>query len=71
MARVLTAYLKRTDVPTRTALQHVLDPIAPALTRDDGSVPLKTFSDLPCALDGEDSGFDLCITDASGPRQDV
>lgn len=25
MARVLTAYLKRSDVPTRTALQHAID----------------------------------------------
>ena len=32
MPRVLIAYLKRTDVPTRTALQHGLDGIPVVLT---------------------------------------
>ncbi|MGJ5181949.1 hypothetical protein ACQR16_34865 [Bradyrhizobium oligotrophicum] len=70
MARVLTAYLKRNDVPTRTALQQAIARLPFALTLDGGYVPLDTSGYLPCTLDGEDSGFDLRFTDVEEPRAD-
>ncbi|WP_315755458.1 MULTISPECIES: hypothetical protein [unclassified Bradyrhizobium] len=71
MARVLTAYLKRSDVPTRTALQHAIDRLPFALTLDDGYVPLATSGYQPCTLDGEDAGFDLRFADSSQHGGDV
>ncbi|GLH81176.1 hypothetical protein SSBR45G_60850 [Bradyrhizobium sp. SSBR45G] len=71
MARVLTAYLKRNDVPTRTALQHAITRLPFALTLDDGYVPLESSGYLPCTLDGEDAGFDLRFTDVAEQRADA
>jgi hypothetical protein len=71
MARVLTAYLKRTDVPTRTALQQAIARLPFALTLDDAYQPLRTSGYLPCTLDGEDAGFDLRFTDVTEPRADA
>jgi hypothetical protein len=59
MARALTAYLKKTDVPSRKALQAALDPLGFKLVVDDDYAPLKSKGYVPCALDGEDAGFDL------------
>ncbi|MGJ4952001.1 hypothetical protein [Bradyrhizobium sp. HKCCYLS20291] len=71
MARVLTAYLKRTEVPTRTALQQAIAGLPFPLTLDDGYVPLETSGYLPCTLDGEDAGFDLRFTEIEGQRADA
>ncbi|UFZ07511.1 hypothetical protein LQG66_14900 [Bradyrhizobium ontarionense] len=71
MARVLTAYLKRTDVPTRTALQQAIARLPFALTLDDAYQPLRTSGYLPCTLDGEDAGFDLRFSDVTEPRADA
>ncbi|WP_257169967.1 hypothetical protein [Bradyrhizobium sp. SRS-191] len=71
MARVLTAYLKRSDVPARAALQQAIDRLPFALTVDDDYVPLKTAGYLPCTFDGEDAGFDLRFADCSAPRDDA
>jgi hypothetical protein len=59
MARALTAYLKKDAVPTRKALQGALDPLGFNVVLDDDYAPLKTRGYVPCALDGEDAGFDL------------
>jgi hypothetical protein len=48
-----------------------MDRVASALTRDDGHVPLETSGDLRCTLECEDPGFNLRLTDASEPRQDI
>ncbi|MGJ4929988.1 hypothetical protein ACQR1I_28665 [Bradyrhizobium sp. HKCCYLS2038] len=71
MARVLTAYLKRTEVPTRTALQQAIAGLPFPLTLDDGYVPLETSGYLPCTLDGEDAGFDLRFTEIEEQRADA
>jgi hypothetical protein len=59
MARALTAYLKKDDIPSRKALQGALDPLGFKIVVDDDYTPLKSKGYVPCALDGEDSGFDL------------
>jgi hypothetical protein len=65
MARALTAYLKKDVVPTRKALQGALDPLGFKVVLDDDYAPLRTRGYLPCALDGEDAGFDLRFEEAS------
>ncbi|HUO54463.1 MAG TPA: hypothetical protein VMU18_06975 [Rhodoblastus sp.] len=59
MARALTAFVKTGDVPSRQALQGALDPLGFKIVLDDDYRPLKTKGYVPCALDGEDAGFDL------------
>ncbi|WP_454915529.1 hypothetical protein [Xanthobacter sediminis] len=63
MARALVAYLRRSDVPDRAALQPALDALKLKLTLDDGYVPLKSSGYLPCTLDGEDAGFTIRFRD--------
>ena len=65
MARALTAFLKRADVPARKALQQAIARLPFALTLDEGYVPFETAGYLPCTLDGEDAGFDLRFKDAA------
>ena len=65
MARALTAFLNRADVPAHKALQQAIDRLPFALTLDHGYVPFKTAGYLPCTLDGEDAGFDLRFKDAA------
>ena len=59
MARSLTAYLKRSDVPERAALQQAIDALKFKATLDADYAPFETSGYLPCTLDGEDAGFDL------------
>lgn len=66
MARALTAYLKKDDVPSRKALQGALDPLGFKVVLDEDYVPLKTKGYVPCALDGEDAGFDLRFQEPEG-----
>lgn len=63
MARSLTAFLRRADVPARDALQPALEALKLKLTLDDGYVPLKSSGYLPCTLDGEDAGFTIRFHD--------
>ncbi|ACB96996.1 hypothetical protein [Beijerinckia indica] len=64
MARALTAYLARKDVPDRKSLQKALDALKLKITLDDGYAPFKSVSYLPCTFDGEDAGFDIRFQDA-------
>jgi len=66
MARALTAYLQREKVPARKPLQQAIDALKFPLTLDDTYVPFETAGYLPCALDGEDAGFDLRFKEAAG-----
>lgn len=69
MARALTAYLKRDEVPSRKALQGALDPLNFKLVLDDDYAPFKSKGYVPCALDGEDAGFDLRFQDVEAEAQ--
>jgi len=64
MARALTAYLFRADVPARAALQTALDGLKLKLVLDDGYLPLVSSGYLPCTLDGEDAGFTIRFREA-------
>ncbi len=66
MARALTAYLKRENVPARPALQQAIAALKFPLTLDHTYVPFETSGYLPCTLDGEDAGFDLRFKDGAG-----
>ncbi|MGY4303119.1 hypothetical protein ACVIJ6_000362 [Bradyrhizobium sp. USDA 4369] len=70
MARVLTAYLKRAEVPARASLQQAIDRFSFTLTLDETYAPLQSASYLPCTLDGEDAGFGLRFTEVTPPRHD-
>ncbi|MCI4680721.1 hypothetical protein K9U39_01515 [Rhodoblastus acidophilus] len=59
MARALTAFVKKDDVPSRKALQGALDPLGFRIVLDEDYKPFKTKGYVPVALDGEDAGFDL------------
>lgn len=65
MARALTAYLNRNNVPGRKPLQQAIDALKIPLTLDDGYTPFETSGYLPCTLDGEDAGFDLRFKDVA------
>lgn len=65
MARAQTAYLVRTDVPAREALQKALDALKLKLVLDDGYVPFESSGYLPCTLDGEDAGFTIRFRDVA------
>lgn len=65
MARALIAYMRRAEVPARSALQRAIDELDLALTLDHGYVPFESSGYLPCTLDGEDAGFDLRFREAA------
>jgi hypothetical protein len=69
MARALTAYLKKEDVPSREALQRALDPMGFRIVVDNDYTPFETKGYVPCALDGEDAGFDLRFQEAGAESQ--
>lgn len=59
MARAMTVFVAAEKIPTRKALQAALDAQGFKIVLDDDYRPGKTRGYLPCALDGEDAGFDL------------
>ncbi|MDI4665767.1 hypothetical protein K9U40_15760 [Xanthobacter autotrophicus] len=63
MARAQTAFLSRSDVPDRAALQKAIDALKLKLVLDDGYVPFESSGYLPCTLDGEDAGFTIRFGD--------
>jgi hypothetical protein len=65
MARALTAYLKRENVPTLAALQAAIKTLKFPLALDDAYAPFETAGYVACTLDGEDAGFDLRFKEAS------
>jgi hypothetical protein len=64
MARTLTAYLARKDVPELAQLQKAVDTLTFNLSIDTDYTPFETAGYLPCTLDGEDAGFDLRFKNA-------
>lgn len=59
MANSLTAYLARSQVPNRQALQTAIQAHKFKLTIDDAYVPFDCAGYIPCTLDGEDAGFEI------------
>ncbi len=65
MARALTAYLKKANVPDRSALLAAIKALKFPVTVDEEYVPFETAGYVPCTYDGEDAGFDLKFKDAA------
>lgn len=63
MARQLSAYLKRENVPERATLQAAIKALKLPLVLDEEYAPFSGGGYVPCALDGEDAGFDLRFKD--------
>ncbi len=53
------AFLDRKEAPNRKDPQQALERLKFKLALDDASAPLKTSGYPPCALEGEDAGFDI------------
>jgi hypothetical protein len=66
MANTLTAFLDRSQVPTRPALQDAIKGLRFKLTIDDAYVPFECAGYIPCTLDGEDAGFEIKFSDSAG-----
>ena len=71
MARVLTAWIKRQDVPDRQALQKAIKALGVPLSLDEAYAPFETAGYLPCTLDGEDAGFDLRFKQGQTPAPEI
>lgn len=65
MARAQTAFLSRSDVPARKALQAAIEALGFKVTLDESYAPFETAGYLPCTLDGEDAGFDIRFRDVA------
>ena len=67
MANSQTAFLDRSQVPTRQALQEAVKSLQFKLTIDESYVPFECAGYIPCTLDGEDAGFEIKFGDSSTP----
>ncbi len=65
MTKSYIAYLGRSRMPDRQALQAALKAMRFPLTIDDGQVPFESGGYLPRTLDGEDAGVDLRFSDSA------
>lgn len=65
MKKAQTAFLNRSQVPSRQALQEAINNLRFKLTIDESYVPLECAGYIPCTLDGEDAGFELKFGDSS------
>lgn len=63
MARALTIYIQRENVPARKPLQQALDALGLHCKLDADYAPFETSGYLPVDFDGEDAGFDLRFKD--------
>ncbi|QGM97363.1 hypothetical protein [Methylocystis parvus] len=71
MARAQTAYLERSSVPDRKALQAAIKALGFKLVVEDSYRPLATKGYVSCTLDGEDAGFDLRFAEIENPAPDL
>lgn len=70
MANSLTAFLERSRVPDRQALQEEIKRLKFRLSIDESWVPFECSGYIPCTLDGEDAGFDVRFEDGSSRLPD-
>ena len=71
MANSQTAFLDRSQVPTRQALQEAVKSLQFKLTIDESYVPFECAGYIPCTLDGEDAGFEIKFGDSSAGLADA
>jgi hypothetical protein len=60
-----TAYVGRSSVPQRDALQQAIDALGFECKLDESYVPFKSAGFLPCVLNGKDSGFEIYFEPAA------
>jgi hypothetical protein len=60
-----TAFMNRSKVPIRKALQESIMGLQFKLTIDESYVPFECAGYIPCTLDGEDAGFEIKFSDSS------
>jgi hypothetical protein len=65
MANSQTAFLERSQVPARPALQEAIKRLRFKLTIDESYVPFECAGYIPCTLDGEDAGFEIKFSDSA------
>lgn len=71
MANSQTAFLARSQVPTRQALQEAIKSQRFKLTVDEAYVPFECAGYIPCTLDGEDAGIEIKFGDSAARLADV
>jgi hypothetical protein len=65
MAKTLIAFMERSQVPSRQALQEAVKNLRFRLSLDEAYVPFEWAGYLPCTLDGEDAGVDIRFADSA------
>jgi hypothetical protein len=65
MANLQTAFIARSQVPSRQALQDAVKNLRFKLTVDESWVAFESRGYMPCTLDGEDAGFDVRFSDSA------
>lgn len=71
MAKPHTAFLRRSEVPARQALQEALQSLKFRLTVDEAYVPFECDGYIPATLDGEDAGFEIKFGDSAAQLADA
>lgn len=71
MAHTQTAFLARSQVPDRQALQDAIKSLKFKLAVDDTYVPFACAGYIPCTLDGEDAGFEIRFGSSAEPLADL
>jgi hypothetical protein len=65
MAKTLIAFMERSQVPSRQALQEAVKNLRFRLSLDEAYVPFEWAGYLPCTLDGEDASVDIRFADSA------
>jgi hypothetical protein len=66
MSMLQTAYVARTRVPQREALQAAIDALGFDCKLDESYTPFKSRGFLPCNLCGKESGFEIYFEPTAG-----
>ncbi len=70
MAKSLTVFLTRAQVPARNDLQNAIKDLRFRLALDDAYAPFDRSGYVPCTLDGEDAGIDIRFADSRAQLSD-
>lgn len=71
MAKSHTAFLNRSQVPSRQALQEAIKGLRFKLTLDDGYAPFESNGYIPATLNGEDAGFEIKFVESAAQLGDA
>jgi hypothetical protein len=71
MANSQTAFLRRSQVPDRQALQAAIKALKFKLTIDESYIPFACAGYIACTLDGEDAGFEIKFGESAAHMADA